>query len=155
MLGAINVSRSFALPFPGTGFPELSDFEKLFAFEPIQQDPPEALFKVLLDAYDDFLEEIGVRGAESAFAFFFVKVRVEDDVDGGLGRKWDKGEILGDVLPVVDQDGFEVVGNEEADRRARVECFFLEGIVNIGTFLSICRASKLGPGGFAAGLGCA
>lgn len=98
----------------------------LLPLEPIQQNPAEALLEVILHPHDDFLEQIGFRGAQAAVALGFVEVGVQDAVDRVRGGERDQREGFGDVFPVVHEDGFQVVRQGEADGGAGEEGVFLQ-----------------------------
>ena len=125
MLGPIDVAGFLIGELPLAAFHLLADLEPLLALEAVQQDAPERLVEILAQAGDDFFEEIVLHGAGAAAQFLFLEVGGQDLVDGVRVREGDEGEVLGDVFPVVDEQGFDVVGDGEADGGAGVECFFL------------------------------
>ena len=109
----------------GSSLHGLKDFEPLLPFETIEQDAPETAIEVLFEAFDDFLEELPVGGVD-AFGLFAELVFGEDVSDGGARMgKGDQLQVLGDVFPVVDEEGFEGFGGGEVDGGTDVEGVFL------------------------------
>lgn len=155
MLGAVHVSNAFTFPLSNAVFPHLSDFEKLLTLEAVEKDPSQALFKILSHARHHLFEQIRLRRPEPALTLFFVKIRGQNLVDGMGRRERDEGEILGDILPIIDKDRFQVIRHDDADRGPRVERFFLHGgIVNLSILFGggffLFRPTGLATRGFAA-----
>lgn len=118
---------------------------------PVQQDATQALVKVLEQAGDCLLQNLERRGALHVLGALVREVVVEDLGDGLLVGEGHKLLVLGDVLPVVDQEGLEMVGDRNLDRRATVEGVLLENIVSIlvamkkGDRVKVFRAAQDGP----------
>lgn len=121
MLRAIHVASALPFPLPHAMFIQFPDFEKLLALETVEQDPSEALFKILFDARNNLFKQVRLGRSQTALALLFVKIRRQDLIDGMGRRERDEGEILGDILPVIDKDRFHVVRDDDTDRGARVE----------------------------------
>lgn len=125
MLRPINVPGPLPLPLPAPALPEPTDLEKLFALEAVQQDAAEALVEVVADAGDDLVEDVGVGGARAALRQLGGVVGGQDGVGGRAGWERHQLQVFRHVLPVVDEERFEVVGDVEPDGGAGGEGFFL------------------------------
>lgn len=125
MLCTIAISRVLASPFSLAGFPKLTRLKVLLTFKTVEQDSSYAHLKILPDTVNNLLEQIGLRRAEVAVSFFLIEIQGHDLVDGIFCGERDEGQILGDVLPVIDENGFKGVGEGYADRGSRVESLLL------------------------------
>lgn len=103
MLNPIDITRPLPLPLGPPALPEPTDIEKLLALEAVQQDAAEALVEILLEAGDDFLEDVGLGGAGSALGQLVLEVGGQDGVGGHFGGEWDELQVFRHVLPVVDE----------------------------------------------------
>ncbi len=88
---------------------------------PIQQDAAETLVKVLAKSSDGLLENVEGGGAILASRALILHVVLEDLVHGVGVREGNELLVLGNILPIVDQERLELVGNDEPDRRSGVE----------------------------------
>lgn len=104
MLGAVHVPRAFALPFTHAILPKLANFKELLALKAIEKDSTETFSEILLHACHDFFEQIGFSGSKAAFALLFVEIVRQDLVDRRFRGERDEGEVLGDILPVINED---------------------------------------------------
>lgn len=92
---------------------------------PVKQDATEALVKVLAESGNGLLHDIERGAIGVAVGALVVEVRLQDLVDGVRVRQGQDLLVLGDVLPVVDEDGLQVVRQVKLDRRPGVECILL------------------------------
>lgn len=127
MFGTVDVSNGLALPFPTALFHGLPGLEILLALEPVQQDASQGLFEILLHPRHHLFEQVGLRGSRRAQSLGFVEVGRQDLVGGMERRERDESELAGDVFPVIDQKGLQVVGKFDDGRGLRVNRFFLHG----------------------------
>jgi hypothetical protein len=53
------------------------------------------------------------------------QIFIDDFGDGKLVRDWHELVVPGDILPIVNEHGLDVVGHGDSDRGTLVKCFFL------------------------------
>jgi hypothetical protein len=82
---------------------------------PIQQDATQALVKVLEQACDCLLQNLKRGGALYVLGALVGEVVVEDLGDGLLVGEGHELLVLGDVLPIVDEERLEMVGDWNLD----------------------------------------
>lgn len=154
MLCTIDITWAFSGKITCALGNSLADFNVLVTFEsmsisshtiqcylfllPVQKNSAKTLLKVLLQTSNNLVQDVGWGTASLSSRLFVLEVIVENNVDGLSGGKWDELEILCDILPVVDEDCLNVVGDDELDRRSGVKLFFLKfsishGIVSNGS----------------------
>lgn len=126
MLAAVHVRERLAGILAVAGLDVLVHAVKLRALEAVEQDAAERLVEVLLDAGDDFFEDIGIGGTGPPGCTLGGVVLVEKLGDGCLGGHRHELLLFGHLFPVVDEDGFEGVGNEEPDGWSSDEFVFLQ-----------------------------
>lgn len=126
MLGAVDVDGATVL-FAGVFFAEGTVLRTLVV---VEQDLVKHDIKVL-EQTDVDLVEAGTLDAAGALGNLFLAVVIPDLANGARGRESNNGGILADTLPVVDDEGLQVVGQGEADRRAVVKLLLLFGMFSI------------------------
>jgi hypothetical protein len=85
----------------------------------------QGLVKVLAQAVDGLLEDIELRRPLLTPLALVVEVVVENDIDWLGVRDRDQLVLVGDVLPVVDEQALEQVRDRELDRGSVVERLLL------------------------------
>lgn len=83
---------------------------------PVEEDPGERPLKVLSKTSKSLLKNIRKRGALFAMGPLVSEVIINNLVDGVRMRDGNELVVLGDVLPVVYENGLDVVGDREFDR---------------------------------------
>jgi len=97
----------------------------LVPLEPIKKNASESFVEVLLDAGNNFFEDVGICRARAAMCHFGLLILVEELRDGDGSGSWRDFVLLGDFLPIVYEDGFESVWDEDLDSRSAHELLFL------------------------------
>jgi UDP-2,3-diacylglucosamine pyrophosphatase LpxH len=97
---------------------------------PVQQEAPESLVEIISETGDRFLQDVHGSTARLAVRALMCEVVVQDFVDGMHMRKGDELMILGDVFPIVDEQGFDVVGDRNLDRWPIIEVLFLNSLLS-------------------------
>lgn len=82
---------------------------------PIKKNSAKTLLKVLLQSSNNLVQDVGLGAACLSSWLFVLEIVIENKVDGLSGGKWDKLEILRDILPVVNEDCLDVVGDDQLD----------------------------------------
>lgn len=120
MLGAISLQRTLASQIAGVALPLLAEEAELLTFELVEQDFIEGLVEVLSDAGGHLVEDV-IINRRCAARFFLVDVFINDGTHGVF--RWQRHHlaVFGDVLPVIDQEGFQVVREDQLDGRFRLE----------------------------------
>lgn len=85
---------------------------------PVQEDSTQALVKVLEKPRQHLFEDAGLGASRSALGELIALVILQDLLDWVSSRKGNQLLVLGDVLPVVDEDRLDAIGDWKADRRA-------------------------------------
>lgn len=120
MLGAISIQRTLSGQITGIALPFLAEEAELLAFELVEQDLVEGLVEVLSDAGGHFVEDIIIH-RRCAARFFLVDVFIDDSTHGVFRRQSHYLAVFGDVFPVIDQQGFQVVRKDQLDCRFCLE----------------------------------
>lgn len=142
MFSAINVADVFVFAFLlGRGLPEFPHVHVLMTFKtvhpavflisiwalrllrgasrasniPIQQYPAQSLFKVLSESSNDLFKYVHACRALFTMSPLAGEVVVQNLIDRFCVRKGYELIVLGDVLPVIYQQGLDVVGHGEVD----------------------------------------
>lgn len=131
VLATIHIAKRLASMVANGGFDHLMDFVELRALEAIQQNAAEGFVEVLLHARDDFFEDVGVCGAGAARVALCFVVLVEELGDGDFGGHGHEFLLFGHLFPVVHEDGFEGVGDEEPYGWSADKVLFLREIVSM------------------------
>jgi hypothetical protein len=125
VLAAVDVAQSLARVLAVALLELLVPVKVLIPLEPIEKDASESFVEVFLDACDDFLEDVGVCRAGAAMCHLRLLVLVEELCDGDGSGCWRYFVLLGDFLPVVYEDGFESIGDEDLYCGSAHELIFL------------------------------
>lgn len=97
------------------GFDSVVDFKELLPFKAIEQHTAERPVEVVLQSLDDFFQHVSVGAAWPALRPFERGVVIQDGQCRRLRRHACQLQVLGNILPVVDQDGLQFVGNGDTD----------------------------------------
>lgn len=92
---------------------------------PVEENSTQALFEILLQASHGLLKDIHAGRAFLTISTFICKIVIQDLLNGVCVRQWNKLLVLGDVLPVINQEGFQVVWHDQFDGWARMESILL------------------------------
>lgn len=84
---------------------------QLHALEAVEEDLADSLLKVQLQSAAELEKQVGIGAAGAAVGSLFVVVGVDDVVGGGLRWQRHKKQGLGDILPVIDEKGLELIGD--------------------------------------------
>ena len=98
---------------------------KLPTLEAIQQNLANALLEVDLHASTELLKHIKIRTTETATPLLLIIVAVDNEVGGRLARQGNQQQRFRDILPVVNEERLQVVGDGDADGGPEMECLFL------------------------------
>lgn len=120
MLSAVRIQRALSSESARLGIPFLIQGAVLFALELVQQDLFECFIKVLFNTRRSFLENVELDGVSAVWTLLG-DVSIDDLADGEFGRESDHLAVFGDILPVIDKEGLEVIRDEDFDRGAGVE----------------------------------
>jgi len=115
VLAPVNIAQSLARMVAVALLELLVPIEVQVSLEPIEEDASESFVEVFLDAGDDFLEDVGICRARAAMCHLGLFILVEELGDGDGSGSWRDLVLFGDFLPVVHEDGFESVGDEDLD----------------------------------------
>ena len=126
MLTPIDVAHGLARVIAMALFELLVPIEVEIPLEPIEKDAPESFVEVFLDAGDYFLEDVGVCRAGAAMCHLGLFILVEELCDGDGSGSWRDLVLFCDFLPVVHEDGFESVGDEDFDCGSAHELILLQ-----------------------------
>ena len=88
---------------------------------PVQKNSTETFLKILLQSCYNLIQNVGLCAARLSSRLFILQVVIQNKIGRFGSGKWDKLEVLRDVLPVVDKNRLDVVGYEELDSRLGVE----------------------------------
>ena len=127
MLSAIDVAGTLSLPLLDPAFPQCTHLVKLLSLQLVQQDLAKALVEILSKAMDGLLQDIVLGGSDATLLQLVGGVHFQDLVDWMRHGKGDEGLVLGHLLPVIDEDGLEIVGHGDLDREFVGEGVFLFG----------------------------
>lgn len=92
---------------------------------PVQEDSTQALVKVLEKPREHLFEDAGLGASRSALGELIALVILQDLLNWVSSRKWNELLVLGDVLPVVDEDRLDAIWDRQADRWAVKESVLL------------------------------
>ena len=101
MLAAVHVAKSLASMLAVAGIDLLVHLVELLPLEAVEQDTAEGLVEVLLDAGNDFFEDVGIRRARSSMSALGFVVLVQELRDGCWRGHRRELLFFGDLLPVV------------------------------------------------------
>lgn len=125
VLASVDVAQSLARMLAVALFELLVPIEVLISLESIEKNASESFVEVLLDAGDDFLEDVGVCRARTSMCHLGLLVLVEELCDGdgsGSGRDL---VLFGDFLPVIYKDGLESIRDEDFNCGSAQKLVFL------------------------------
>lgn len=125
MLAAVDVDEILAGLVAVALRDELVHFHVLVPLEAVQKDATEGFVEVLLDAGDAFFEDVGVGGAGATGHVLGGRVLLQELGGGDCGGNHRELLLFGDLLPVVDENGFQLIGDKESDGWTADEVFFL------------------------------
>ena len=80
---------------------------------PVQQETAEAFVKVAEQALDGLFQDLHGSGSLYALGSLLFQIIVQDLGNRVRMRHGDQLLALGDILPVVDKQGFEMIGHLE------------------------------------------
>jgi len=126
VLAPIDVAQGLARVLTMALLELLVPVKVLIPLEPIKKNASESLVEVFLYAGDNFLQDVGVCRTRTAMRHLGLLILVEKLCDGDGGGSWCDFVLLGDFLPVVYEDGFESVWDEDFDSRSAHELIFLQ-----------------------------
>jgi hypothetical protein len=142
VLCAIDITWAFSGKITCALGNSLADFNVLVTFEsmslsgytiqgyllllPVQKNSTKTLLKVLLQTSNNLVQDVGWGTASLSSRLFVLEVIIENNIDGLSGGKWNELEIFCDILPIIDENRLNVVGDDELDRRSGVKLLFLK-----------------------------
>lgn len=106
----------------------LTNRRRKLRHSPVEKDPRQRPLKVLAQSGKGLLEYVGDSRVLAAPWALVGEVVGEDLGDGMRVRDGHQLVVFGDVLPVVDEDGLDVVRDGELDGGAGVEALVLGGV---------------------------
>ena len=131
MLCTVYIPGGFPFPLSFSLLPEFPDFVVLLALKAVEQYTADTFVKILFTASNHFLQEVRFGGSETTFVFLLFEIRSQNLVHRVFRRKRYERHILGDILPVVDEKGFEMIRYMYTHRGTQIEIFFLEIIWSV------------------------
>lgn len=130
MFRTIDINGPLIRKLPGSRLALLAQIAVLRALIPIQQNLIKTLIEILLHACDDLIEDIFIGRGSTALGLLLIVPVLQDRTHGVLGRQGDDALVFRHLLPVVDEEGLEIVWHDDADGWARLERVLLYGIVS-------------------------
>ena len=133
VLSSIRRASILASQLAISGAPSLSDLGVLLTLEsaeilevlstrvsgkrdkPVKENTPKAALKIVLQPCHNFLQNVLLRTASLSLWSLEREVVIKNGSDCVSGGKWNKLLAFGNILPVVNEDGFDVVGNSYFD----------------------------------------
>lgn len=92
---------------------------------PVQKDAAEALIEVLTQSGDGLLKHIKRGGALGTVGTLVLEIVVENLIDRVRVWKGNQLLVLGDILPVIDEQGLDVIRDWKLDGGATVKVVLL------------------------------
>lgn len=109
MLCTISITDSLSGKVTGILVESFANFDVLAALEAVQKDATKSLLKVFLQTSNDLEENVSLRGSSLASGLFKIEVVIQDLVDRLGSWQGDELLVLGDILPIIDENRLDVV----------------------------------------------
>lgn len=103
----------------------LAEHAVLRALVAVEKELVEHDVEVLENTGDTLIQDVDIDAALCTLGSLFVAPVLEDPADRLGSRQLDNSAVLSDTLPVVDDQGLQVVRHDDADGRTGLEGFFL------------------------------
>lgn len=137
VLRAVDIDRPVAFDVAV----EVEEVAELGTLVAVEEDLFEGDVEVLHQPVSNCLQDVAVQAAGPLGEVVVVPV-LEDLADGLWGWEVDDGVVLGHALPVVDEEGFQVVCEDEVDGGDGVEILFLLALLVSIVVMGLVRCTR-------------